>query len=172
MELDIDIVDMTTWRYINIWCHKTQTKYRAKQKCLRRLRDNVISGAQITHHILREYKLQRIWCQCVCSHQGYDNTTNLRNKHNRHNSGSVIGVHDKSTQHAQQAQLVLNDHGRRTMPTGHAKKYTTRRWRSDSTRAVQLSESATQQSHDAAKFVRHKYCIMLPGRSQCQNSSN
>jgi hypothetical protein len=39
----------------------------------------------------------------------------------RHNYGSVIGVHDKSTQRAQQAQLWLNDHDRQTVPTGHAK---------------------------------------------------
>jgi hypothetical protein len=38
-----------------------------------------------------------------------------------HNYGSVIGVYDKSTQRAQQAQLWLNDHGRQTVPTGHAK---------------------------------------------------
>jgi hypothetical protein len=38
-------------------------------------------------------------------------TTNLGNKRNRHNYGSVIGVHDKSTQRAQQAQLWLDDHG-------------------------------------------------------------
>jgi hypothetical protein len=30
-------------------------------------------------------------------------------------------MHDKFMQHAQQAQLWLDDHGRRTMPTGHAK---------------------------------------------------
>jgi hypothetical protein len=43
----------------------------------------------------------------VCGHQGYDNIASLRNKRNRHNYGSVIGVHDKSTQRAQQAQLWL-----------------------------------------------------------------
>jgi hypothetical protein len=43
----------------------------------------------------------------VCGHQGYDNTTSLRNKCNRQNYCSVIGVHDKSTQRAQQAQLWL-----------------------------------------------------------------
>jgi hypothetical protein len=62
-----------------------------------------------------------VWCQRVCGHQGYDNTTSLRNKRNRHNYGSVVGVHDKSTQRAQQAQLWLNDHGRQAVPTGHAK---------------------------------------------------
>jgi hypothetical protein len=35
--------------------------------------------------------------------------------------GSIVGVHDKSTQHAQQAQLWLDDHDRRTMPIGHVK---------------------------------------------------
>jgi hypothetical protein len=38
-----------------------------------------------------------------------------------HKYGSIIGVHDKSTQRVQQAQLWLNDHGRQTGPTGHAK---------------------------------------------------
>jgi hypothetical protein len=38
-----------------------------------------------------------------------------------HNYGSVIGVHDKSTQRAQQAQLWLNDHDRQTVPTGMRK---------------------------------------------------
>jgi anaerobic glycerol-3-phosphate dehydrogenase len=37
----------------------------------------------------------------VCGHQGYDSIASLRNKRNRHNYGSVIGVHDKSTQRAQ-----------------------------------------------------------------------
>jgi hypothetical protein len=49
-----------------------------------------------------------VWCQRVCGHQGYDNTTRLRNKRNRHNNDSVIGVHDKyaqQTQQRQQAQL-------------------------------------------------------------------
>jgi len=38
-----------------------------------------------------------------------------------HNYGSIIGVYDKSTQRAQQAQLWFDDHGRQTVPTGHAK---------------------------------------------------
>jgi hypothetical protein len=53
-----------------------------RKNCLRRLRDKVTLGAQITHHILREYKLQRNWCQCVCGHQGYDNTVSPHNKRN------------------------------------------------------------------------------------------
>lgn len=57
-------------------------------------------GGQITHHILCEYKLQRIWCQCVCDHQGYDNTISLPNMRNRRSCGSVVGALDKSTQQA------------------------------------------------------------------------
>jgi hypothetical protein len=45
----------------------------------------------------------------------------LCNKRNRRNYGSLVGVQDKSTQRAQQAQLWLADHGRRTVPTRHAK---------------------------------------------------
>jgi hypothetical protein len=39
------------------------------------------------------------------------------------NCGSIVavGVQDKSTQRAQQAQLWLADHGGRTVPAGHAK---------------------------------------------------
>jgi hypothetical protein len=33
--------------------------------------------------------------------------------------------------------------GRQTVPTGHAKKYATQRWRFDSTGVIRLSESAT-----------------------------
>jgi hypothetical protein len=57
----------------------------------------------------------------VHDHQGYDNTTSFRNKRNRRSCDSIVGVQDKSTQCAQQAQLWLNDHGRQTVPTGHAK---------------------------------------------------
>jgi hypothetical protein len=57
----------------------------------------------------------------MCGHQGYDNTTSLHNKRNRLNYGSVIGVHDKSMERAQQAQLWLGDNDRRTVPTGHVK---------------------------------------------------
>jgi hypothetical protein len=75
----------------------------------------------MTRHNPREYKLWRIWRQRVCGHHGHDNTTSLRNKCNKHNYGSVIGVRDKSTQRAQQTQLWLGDNDRRTVPTGHAK---------------------------------------------------
>jgi hypothetical protein len=57
----------------------------------------------------------------VCDHQGYRSIASLRNKRNRRNCDSIVGVQDKSTQHAQQAQLWLDDNDRRTMPTGHAK---------------------------------------------------
>jgi NADPH-dependent ferric siderophore reductase len=81
-----------------------------------------------------------VWCQRVCGHEGYDNTSNLRNKRNRHNYGLVIWVHDKSTQRAQQAQLWLaaDRHVYRA-----CKKYATQRWRSDSTGAIRLMERAT-----------------------------
>jgi hypothetical protein len=54
----------------------------------------------------------------VCDHQGYRSIASLRNKRNRRNCDSIVGVQDKSTQHA---QLWLDDNDRRTMPTGHAK---------------------------------------------------
>jgi hypothetical protein len=38
-----------------------------------------------------------------------------------HSYGSVIGVYDKSTQRAQQAQLWFDDHARQTVSTWHAK---------------------------------------------------
>jgi hypothetical protein len=57
----------------------------------------------------------------VRGHQGYDNTISPHKKRKKHNFGSVVWVHDKSTQCAQQAQLWLDDHGRRTVPTGHTK---------------------------------------------------
>jgi metal-dependent hydrolase (beta-lactamase superfamily II) len=65
--------------------------------------------------------VQRNWCQCVCGHQGYDNTVSPRNKRNRRIYGLIVGVHEMSTQRAQQAHLCLDDHDRRIVPTGHAK---------------------------------------------------
>jgi hypothetical protein len=62
-----------------------------------------------------------MWRQRMCDHQGYDNIASLCNKRNRHNIGSIVGVHDKSTQRAQQAHLWLDGHDRRIVPTGHAK---------------------------------------------------
>jgi hypothetical protein len=120
--------------------HNTnQSKYRAKQKCLRRLRGNVTSGAQITYHIICEYKLQR---QCVCDHQGYDNTVSLRNKRNRRSCDSIVGY--KTSPHN-----VRNRRNCGSMITTEERclqgiqKYATWRWRSDSTGAIRLNESAT-----------------------------
>jgi hypothetical protein len=56
--------------------------------------------------------------QRVCGHLGYDNTTSHRNMRNRHSCDSIVGVHDKVTQHAQHTQLWLDDHD---------KKYVTQR---------------------------------------------
>ena len=57
----------------------------------------------------------------LCGHQSYNNIASLRNKRNRRSCGSIVGVHDKSMKHAQQAQLWLDDHDRQRMPTGRAK---------------------------------------------------
>jgi hypothetical protein len=86
-------VVMTTWLYIYIYMmphNINQTKCRAKQNYLRRLYYDVTLRVWITHLVVREYKLQRIWYQSVCGHQGYDNKTSLRNKHNRRSCGSIV----------------------------------------------------------------------------------
>jgi hypothetical protein len=135
----------------------------------------------------------------VCGHQGYGNITNLRNKHNSRSCGSIVGVHDKYTQCAQQTRLWLDDHDKRIVPkrsrrscgsiVGVHDKYTqcaqqTRLWLDDhdkrivptghakNTRLGDGGSTQREQSHDATKFVRYKFCIVLPGRSQCHNSAD